>query len=232
MRKVILISLLLLSTFNGFSQTIIQNSGWFALFNSTKLSNRWGLALDVQVRSADNWGYVRNILIRPGVTYYLNDRSNVTAGYLFTNTHTEQAMGDTDFQEHRVWQQYVFNHKIKSSFLTHRARLEQRFIETAADDIFSQRARYFIRYLKPLADYGDSFNKGLFIALQNEVFLNIQNKDKLNKSIFDQNRFYIAAGYRISKKMDVEAGYLNQYVNSVGSNTSNRVAQLAIYTRF
>ena len=77
-----------------------------------------------------------------------------------------------------------------------------------------------------------AFTKGMFAALQNETFFNLQNKDQLNGSFFDQNRVYIAAGYRFSKKVDIEAGYLKQSVNGRTNNTNNNVGQLAIYTRF
>ena len=74
--------------------------------------------------------------------------------------------------------------------LQNRFRLEQRFIERQIDDIFSQRLRYFARLIVPLAKKEAAFSKGVFAALQNEIFFNIQNKDKLNNSVFDQNRAY------------------------------------------
>ncbi|RZK56116.1 MAG: DUF2490 domain-containing protein, partial [Pedobacter sp.] len=140
---------------------------------------------------------------------------------------------NTVLTENRIWEQYIFAHKLKSSFVSHRARLEQRFIEqTNGDEIFAQRFRYFVRLMQPLQGKVEVFSKGPFVALQNEVFLNIQNKELLNNSLFDQNRLYIAGGYRFSKHIDLEAGYLNQYTNGIARNTSNRVAQLALYTRF
>ena len=72
----------------------------------------------------------------------------------------------------------------------------------------------------------------MFVALQNEFFLNLQNKDELNGSTFDQNRAYLAVGYRFSKAFDVEAGYLNQAVKGASVNTMNNAVQLALYTRF
>lgn len=233
MRKFLLLALFLFIALTGTAQKQIQNSGWLTLVNNTKFNAKWGAALDFQVRSADNWSYVRNVLIRPGITYYFNGSTNATVGYLYAPTRTETLSGNFTLLEQRIWQQVVYNHKIKSSFATHRVRLEQRFMETnSGGDIFAQRLRYFFRVIKPLEGYKESFDKGVFLALQNELFFNIQNKDQLNKSLFDQNRFYIAAGYRVSKKLDIEAGYLNQYTNGITTNTSNRVAQLAIYTRF
>ena len=45
------------------AQTIHENSGWLAWFNTYKFSKHFGLTSDVQFRSADDWQYVRNILM-------------------------------------------------------------------------------------------------------------------------------------------------------------------------
>lgn len=235
MKKLFLITLFsFLSLYQLSAQTVQQNSGWFAFFNSTKFNSKWGLALDIQVRSADNWDYVRNTLFRPGITYYINNKSNATVGYLLATTYNRiDGAPKSTLNEHRIWEQYILTHKISSVFATHRFRLEQRFIETnGPDDTFAQRFRYFFRFIQPLEKQTEGFSKGAFVALQNELFLNIQNKDKINGSFFDQNRAYLAVGYRFSKKFDAEVGYLNQAQKGAKNNVMNNVVQLALYTRF
>ncbi|MES2650613.1 MAG: DUF2490 domain-containing protein [Bacteroidota bacterium] len=224
-RLFLLAAITILAVQHVSAQTKQENAGWLFLLNSTKFSEKWGMHLDVQVRSGDNWESTKNILFRPGITYYIDKNQNVTAGYLLAST---KAVPSTLF-EHRIWEQYIINHKISSVFAAHRFRLEQRFL---ANDNFAQRLRYFIRLIQPLQKTEQAFTKGAFFALQNEVFLNIQNKEFVNNSLFDQNRLYLAAGYRFSKKIDVEAGYLNQAINGRINNTVNNVAQLALYTRF
>lgn len=230
MKKLLFVALFGALGFSQLSaQTVQQNTGWFALFNATKFNSKWGLALDIQVRSADDWAYVRNTLFRPGLTYYINDRNNVTAGYALITTDNKV----NTLLEHRIWEQYILTHKISSVFAMHRFRLEQRFIETnGPDDTFSQRFRYFFRFIQPLQKQEGGFSKGAFVALQNEIFFNLQNKDKLNGSFFDQNRAYLAAGYRFSKKIDAEIGYLNQTQKAASNTVMNNVIQLALYTRF
>jgi len=228
MRKVLLlVTIIVLAVHQLSAQTKHESSGWLFLLNSTKLSEKWGLHLDVQVRSKDNWEGTKNVLFRPGITYFINSKQSVTAGYLLASTDN----GLTTLFEHRVWEQYVINHKINSILTAHRFRLEQRFLDQANDN-FTQRLRYFIRLVKPLQKTESAFTKGAFLALQNEVFLNIQNKNVTNNNLFDQNRLYLAAGYRFSKKIDLEAGYLNQAIHGKSRNTVNNVAQLALYTRF
>ncbi|RYG05464.1 MAG: DUF2490 domain-containing protein, partial [Chitinophagaceae bacterium] len=231
MRKVVLLVLFSLFASFGFAQTVNQNTGWFMFLNSTKFNDKWGMHFDLQLRTENDWDGVRNLLVRPGVTYYINKNSNATVGYLFTQTYLPElypvfAPGAIPFEpkftltEHRIWQQYIYNHQPwKSATLSHRFRLEQRFIERQTDDLFSQRFRYFFRLVQPLQKQDGAFTKGVFAALQNETFFNLQNKEKLNDSFFDQNRAYLAVGYRFSKKFDLEAGYLNQTIKGASTNT-------------
>lgn len=225
--------LIIMASGNLYAQTQHQNSGWFMLLNNTKFNDKWGLQFDVQLRSADDWGYLRNTLVRPALQYFINNKHNVALGYLWQTTHTElEETPDLTLHEHRIFEQYIYNHKIKSVFASHRFRVEQRFIGRTGEDVFSQRFRYFVRLIQPLQKTQPTFTKGPFVALQNEVFLNLQNKDKINNSVFDQNRLYLAAGYRFSKQFDLEAGYMNQTTHGVLNNTVNNIIQLAVYTRF
>jgi len=88
-----------------------------------------------------------------------------------------------------------------------------------------------VRSIIPLAQKV-SFKPGVFAAIQNEIFLNIQNKSNINNSVFDQNRIYVAIGYRFNPKVDLEAGYMNQYINGMTADVSNNIIQMALYTRF
>ena len=243
MKKIVLAAFLSVFASSLYAQTVNQNTGWFMFLSSTKFNDKWGLHFDLQVRSDNNWNRVRNVLVRPGLTYYVNKNSNATLGYLYTPTilATKVNYIDADgnsiskgsLTEHRIWQQYIYNQQPwKGAALSHRFRLEQRFIERQTDDLFSQRFRYFFRLVQPLQKQEGAFTKGMFAALQNELFFNVQNKKQLNGSLFDQNRAYLALGYRVSKSFDIEAGYLNQAIKGANANTVNNVAQLALYTRF
>jgi len=117
MKRTLLVAIITILAFQHASaQTKQENSGWFFLLNSTKFSEKWGMHLDVQVRSQDNWDGTKNILFRPGITYYINKNQNVTAGYLLASTDTRSDV----LYEHRIWQQYIINHKIASIFTAHR----------------------------------------------------------------------------------------------------------------
>jgi len=226
-----LLTLFCLISTAGIAQTLNQNSGWLFLMNTTKINEKWGAHLDVQFRSADDWDFLRSFLFRPGVTYYINSKNEVTLGYLLNETfNQDDGAADNKVTEHRIWQQYIYKHKIGKASVSHRVRNEQRFIERHQDNLFAQRFRYFIRAIVPVKKGQEQFDQGAFLALQNEAFIHLQNEDA--PKVFDQNRAYIAAGYRFSKQLDIEAGYLNQ--TSAGANryTINHAVQLALYTRF
>ncbi len=70
------------------------------------------------------------------------------------------------------------------------------------------------------------------MALQNEVFVNIQHKERASNSFWDQNRSYVSFGYRFSKKVDAELGYQYIYSKNPDGNLRNNVFQLAVYTDF
>lgn len=211
-----------------------ENSGWAAWFNSYRLSDKVGIHFDGQLRTSDDFESIKNILIRPGVTWFFDDTKNATAGYALIRTYQKlEGISDADLTEHRIWQQFIYNQKVSRASLTHRFRLEQRFIGQLSEDIFSQRFRYFLRAQIPLKNMDSApFSRGAFVALQNEVFLHLQNRDELNGYLFDQNRAYVAGGYRFNPSVDLEAGYLNQASKGRHRSLVNNVVQLAIYTRF
>ena len=233
------LSLLLFITFLAPCKLFAQEnqfSGWAAIFHTQRFSKHWGASFDGQFRSANHYDFLRNVLLRPAVNYYFDKNKVAALGYAYVATNGRTASGDHTYRpESRVWQQLIINQKLgKATTLQHRFRLEQRFVgnTTARNDhYFSQRLRYFARAVVPFK-HDSVFTKGPFVALQNEVFVNVQNKDKVNKHFFDQNRAYVAFGYRIRKEIDVDLGYMNQYTKQAEAYTINHILQITFYTRF
>ena len=217
----------------------VQHTGWLAAFNTFKLSNNTSIHFDAQLRSGDEMKNLQTILIRPGINYHINSSMSATAGYgIIENRRTmDEVTGYAS--EHRIWEQFIVTHKLKTISTAHRFRLEQRFIPITTvenneieviDRTTSHRFRYFIRNILPLQN-PQSFSNGFFFALQNEVFLNIAKLEAVNGKTFDQNRLYLAFGYRLPGKIDIEAGYMNQYISTRTSFINNHIGQLALYKR-
>ncbi len=216
-----------------------QFSGWLASFNTFKINDRFSIHFDAQVRSTDKLEQVRTIILRPGLNVKLTDKLTASVGYAYIANRTTVIGISELLTEHRIWQQALYAKKIKNLVLLHRLRFEERFLpqpkvvgsSLKTDDYTTVfRLRYFIRSMVPLVKQR-SFTKGFFMAVQNEVFLNTGNKTAVNGKTFDQNRLYAAIGYRLVNKIDVEAGYMNQYTVTRSSFTNNHIVQIAVYKR-
>lgn len=211
------------------AQTSTSN-GWFFSNHQQTLSKAWSLLSDVQFRSADHFGYLETVLIRPGLQYKISNKHSVVAGYAYLGN-WEEINSKKEFDlEHRAWEQYNLKLMAGNIEINNRLRLEQRFLEASNGFDFVQRLRYYIRSQIPFVKKKE-FTNGAFAALQNEVFLNIQNKEAVNGRFFDQNRLYGSLGYRFTKKVDVEAGYLFRY-QIEEKKERNHILQLVLTTSF
>lgn len=230
--KFLLSVFLLISTAITATAQQTEQAAWLSASGTYKLSKHWSLYLDNQFRSADQVSYFRQFIFRPGVVYKFNVHQLATIGYAYSLVNRlNDGIPDNNIKENRFWEQYTYLHRIAKVYATQRVRLEQRNMMTPGkEDVFSQRLRLYTRYQLPLIKQ-DTFNRGTYLALQNEVYLNVQHKNKLNGSMLDQNRVYFGVGYRISPKIDVELGFIDQFLKGKTTNTSNHVAQLGIITR-
>jgi hypothetical protein len=210
-----------------------------ASFNTFRLNNKLSLHFDAQLRSTDELKSVQSILLRPGLNVHVSKAWTLTGGYAYIANRRTAGSLSTLLPEHRLWQQALFSHHLNNLAVAHRLRFEERFIARPAvinnemeagghDPAF--RLRYFFRGMIPLSNT-TAFTNGLFLALQNEVFLNTGDKSVVNGKTFDQNRLYSAVGYRFLKRIDLEAGYMNQYINTRTAFTNNHIVQIALYKR-
>jgi hypothetical protein len=234
----ICICLLLTISLRSHSQS--QYSGWVASFNTLKLDKKFGIHYEAQFRSSDQWQHMQTLLLRAGLNYAVKKNIIATAGYGYI--HNRRVINGLSgyAPEHRIFEQLIVNHPLAYTTLSHRFRLEQRFIGTShiqgnnfhnQGNAYANRFRYFFRTLLPIATSSE-FRRGPFFALQNEIFVNIGDKSAVNGEFFDQNRAYGALGYRFSTRFDAEVGYMNQYINGRSDAfTNNHVLQLAVYIR-
>jgi len=72
----------------------------------------------------------------------------------------------------------------------------------------------------------------MYWAAQNEFFFNAAGAGRANGKLFDQSRSYAGFGYRLSKRADLEIGYMYAYVEGKGKDyTINHVVQLSSFLR-
>jgi len=214
------------------AQSLDTQTGWAAWSSSYKLTDRWTLASDAHLRSTDDWNELRTVILRPGANYALRPNLSLGVGYAYVRTN---AQGAPDAVEHRLWQQLIANQRIGAKTLTHRVRLEQRDIEqpTPGAGIDANRLRYFVRTTLPLRrGEGGTAAGSTYLALQNEAFFNLDRKERLNGQTFDQSRTFVGFGWRLRSDLDLEVGYLHQFVNGRTLDTRNHAVMTSLVTRF
>ena len=227
-RKALSLCLILIFGKGSSAQTT-ETAGWFFLSHAQELNKKWSYITDVQLRSSAGFAHVQNILFRPGLLYNLTDNQTVGIGYTFFGTWDRNEMPHTFEPEHRIFEQYIVDIEKGRLALSNRFRLEQRFIQQSSGNVFAQRFRHQVQLKVRLAT-DSAFNKGSFLKLQNEVFLNIQNKQHLNGNFFDQTRPYAALGYRFTKKLEAELGWYYRVQLEADGTKKESIVQLLITT--
>lgn len=215
-----------------YSQKIISNQShaWVSYLGNHKITDNLGLHTEYQWRRTDGFKNWQQSLMRVGLDYFVNSNFSFTAGYgwIVTFPYGEQPVGH-EFQENRFWEQVNMKSKIGRFEVQHRYRLEQRFIENwvkdtedsfeKSDNLFRQRIRYRLMILVPLSR-NEMTDNTLFLNVNDEPFIGFGKG--IGKNILDQNRFNINLGWLIKKELNIQFGYLNQYITKVDGIKAER----------
>ena len=215
-------------------QTTQQRSSWFTYFAQYKFTPQWGIHFDAQFRMDENVQRSNQSLLRVGLQYYPKKNMSVTLG--FASIETFNKGFDLYVPEKRIWEQFLVNHPIGQFNMTHRFRLEQRFIDRYVRDNnnipvedgrnMGHRFRYFNRTLWNLTP--KEKKSVLYAALQEEMFFNFA-ADAINKNTFDQNRLLLAFGVWHDHHTRLELGYMNLLSNPAsGANVSNHIVHFSV----
>jgi len=213
-RMVVLILGLMLPSLAQAQDSNLGN--WLIYIGNKKVNEKWNIHNEVQYRNYDVIGDLEQLLLRTGLGYTFDEnKSNLLLGYGYILS--ENYIGNTDekisVNEHRIFLQFTTKQKIRKVALMHRYRFEQRFVE----DDFKMRFRYFLGLNIPL-QYKPEGKNPLYLSAYNEIFLNTES------SVFDRNRLYGGLGYKFSKNLKLELGYMNQFFENSGRDQINLIA--------
>jgi Protein of unknown function (DUF2490) len=205
---------------------------WYTYFGTVKFNSKWAVPFDVQLRIRDGISNKGQLLMRGGLQYSLTKQDHILLGYAFVPTYSNTS--ETWLPEQRIFEQYI--HKAKKIDMTHRVRLEQRWVaqpskpgsvHAIGDWKYGNRARYFNR--TQLAIKHKKAPTPFYVALQDEIFLNLWGND-ISNLLFDQNRFLAAFGYQFNNKLKADVGYMNQLIQvTSGAKTMNHILHLSVF---
>lgn len=178
-----------------------KTGNWLIYFGNQPLTTKLNIWNEVQYRNYNAIGDLQQLLLRTGIGYNLTPNNNnllVGYGYILGETYINKTQKNST-SEHRIFQQFLTKQNILNNQITHRYRIEQRFLVSE----FNLRFRYFLAINIPLNK--KELNKNcVYLSAYNEIF--IQN----NGNYFDRNRIYGALGYYFMDQLKLEIGFMNQ----------------------
>ncbi|MGB1232078.1 MAG: DUF2490 domain-containing protein [Winogradskyella sp.] len=188
---------------------------WLIYIGNKKINSKWNIHNEVQYRNYNAIGDLEQLLLRTGLGYNITDNANLLLGYgyILSENYSNGTDKKTTVNEHRIFQQFTTKQKLGKVSLSHRYRFEQRFVE----EDFKMRLRYFLGFNLPLQNNENGKNP-LYLSAYNEIFLNTES------SVFDRNRVYGGLGYKFSKNLRLELGYMNQFFETSGRDQINIIA--------
>lgn len=197
--------------------------GWYTTTITAKVAKKVSLHGEYQWRRSElikNW---QQSLVRVGVNYSPRQELTFQVGYGFIETfpygeYNLAGVGKA-FPEHRVYEQVTVSNKVGKATLSHRLRLEQRWLgrfssleDKEPEYIFLNRVRYMPRLSIPIASK-------TFVALYDEILIGFGKN--VGENVFDQNRIAAMLGYDVSKRFRIEGGFINQIVQ-LGREIDNK----------
>ncbi|NSL89018.1 DUF2490 domain-containing protein [Chitinophaga solisilvae] len=233
MRKVLLLlAILALSRYASAQRTTHAYQHWYTYFGTVKINSKWSVPFDIQGRIRDGISNKGQLLMRAGLQYSISRQHHVLLGYAYVPTYS--GVSDTWLPEQRIFEQYIY--KAPKIDMTHRFRLEQRWVAQPAvpevhhaigDWKYGNRLRYFNR--TQLAIRQQHKPTRYYVALQDEIFLNLWGND-ISNLFFDQNRFLAAFGYQFSPRIKADIGYMNQFIQTTsGARSMNHILHFSVF---
>ena len=204
-----------------------NNTNWLQVFNTIKIDKNWSLHAEYQWRRENGLKNWQQSLLRVGINRKLNDQITVHLGYGWIETfpYGDFPIAATGtFPEHRIYEQISFKQPFKKWTLTHRFRIEQRWlgrVKAGTDReieewLFLHRFRYQFK-----TQY--NFTSKLYAAAADEIFIGAGKNVGVN--IFDQNRIFLLAGFKLNKYITLEGGYFNQTLQQGRRINNNSIMQ-------
>nr|WP_305908610.1 DUF2490 domain-containing protein [Methylomarinum sp. Ch1-1]MDP4521454.1 DUF2490 domain-containing protein [Methylomarinum sp. Ch1-1] len=181
------------------------------------------LWLEAQGRFGDDISKFSQAILRTALGYSVYDNLSFWFGYAWIPS---EPTGSSSFDEHRLWQQMIWNHSLAGGKFMSRSRLEQRFDERG-DDV-GWRYRQFLKYYHPI-----KAAPKLSWVVWNEVFVGLNRPDWKADNGFDQNRAFVGLGFQMDKQVRTEFGYINQYIRKPSANDAmNHIISLNVFMNF
>lgn len=208
-----------------------QDALWAGASVDQPITTRTALWFDGSWRRMDFGTEPQQLLLRPGVQVTLAPGVRVAAGYAWIATQPYGALPSAaPTREHRTWQQLTLAHKAGAFSVSHRYRLEQRWVHpllavAGSEDRESGPTTYQnrLRYMpRAQANLGALTVGGRPVIgfVWDEVLMPLGGAAQT--FTIGQNRATAGVGIPLSPRIRTEVGYMNLY-NALASRRANEI---------
>lgn len=200
---------------------------WVQYYTESILTNKWSIPFDAGFRWRNNFRNSSQYLIRGALAYKFNDQLSVAAGFGHLGYYNGN---NVDVTEARPHQEVNYKHKLGTIELSHRVRIEQRFVKRNTLTNSSIRYRYsFMLSLFELPISNGNPDVKFIFRVGNEIFLNTGNNEL--ESAFSQNRFMLSPTIQFSERFRVGITWNSQYAATDDEEVFNQTDVLWIQVR-
>jgi hypothetical protein len=199
--------------------TYTNFNSWYALGADIALPGPWSVLVDLQNRRSGPLRQTQSLFLRPALIYAVNSGVKLGLGISRSESFPYGEIPSAyHTPEWRLFEQLQLSHTVSRIAVSHRYRLEQRWLgrrgADTADHAIAQwnrasRFRYQVRGVMPLKG-GTIDDHEPYATGYNELMIGFGRGVALN--VFDQNRTAVGLGWRHSRSWRAEAGFLEQVV--------------------
>lgn len=211
--------LLLFSSNICFSQ--YPDLGSWNIFNiKFNINQKWSVFGETQLRSLRFYDHFHYHEYKAGVNFKAHPNMTFTLGAGDYDTYKEGGnfVKPKNNDEFRLWPQITLTQAIKNIKIEQRYRAEFRFTSNG----YRNRFRYRLGVSYPFGNNEKGY-KPYQISVSNELFFT----DK--EPYFERNRALVSIGYKISKQLSVQLGYLHQFDYKINDETGRDFLQIGFY---
>lgn len=222
----LLAALLLSFTAAGLQAQDVNPSVWTMAEGRFDLNKSWFYNNELHFRFTDGVSTFQQFLFRPQISYVLNPNFVFSVGYTYIHSYPygEYPL-PTDVGENNLWEEVMIHHKISALKVSHRIRMEHRWIQQVQPNDqgtgfeydgynFGHRFRYRL-----IAEYRWKKDSPWSIMVFDEVFFST-NEYALPQGI-NQNWLYVSARYKVSDRLVLQTGWQQQYLELSNGTTQH-----------
>jgi hypothetical protein len=183
------------------------------------INEKWSFFGEAQIRSLNFYSQFHYHEYKAGVNYKAHPNVILTlaAGDYDTYKEGGNFKSPKNNDEFRIWPQVTLTQSIKRFKIDQRYRAEFRFTSNG----YRNRYRYRAGISYPFGNNTKGY-KPFLLNASNEIFFTGK------EPYFERNRLLISIGYKLSKQLAIQMGYLHQFDYKINDETGRDFLQVGL----